>query len=382
VLLAGLHSSVCGQRGNDPAILHGAYTGLSIGYINYPFSNVQMETGFSATTVKVPHTAVRIVLFGKQFNRYVTAELSYLRPVDWVTYTNVNGDQTTHSVWMNEASVIVRGNTPTWKRSYVTGSIGLCVLTRRGFDIDGKTAVKSAVYGTPQFGAGVGHLIGAGIDLIAEALYSPPNRNWNQPHTVFIAAGARYHITSPPMRGGDRQYFFPRNIVRIGGTPAGLGYGVNNAVSKGPVPVFWGGDVRIRSGFSAGYEHRFFHTRKVFWWSWAVDIAKWKSKKNHEELWTLSAAPALNFTALRSKAIDVFFSYSVAGPAYISRTLTDDQPTGRRFTFQDYMGMGAVIGSHKTFLLDIRIIHYSNGNLFPENLGYMVPLTFHAGYVF
>jgi hypothetical protein len=59
--------------------------------------------------------------------------------------------------------------------------------------------------------------------------------------------------------------------------------------------------------------------------------------------------PLLRFTAVRSKGADIYFDYSVAGPTYISTAIADDQNTGRHFTFQDFMGMGAFIGSHKKF---------------------------------
>lgn len=72
-----------------------------MGYINYPFSAAQLEPGFVVESITVPHMAPRLILFGHQFNKYVSAQISYMRPVDWVTYKNINGDQSSHSVWMN-----------------------------------------------------------------------------------------------------------------------------------------------------------------------------------------------------------------------------------------------------------------------------------------
>ena len=42
-----------------------------------------------------------------------------------------------------------------------------------------------------------------------------------------------------------------------------LGYGANNFFS-GPVPIFWGGNVKTRQGFTADYQRNVFHTRKWF----------------------------------------------------------------------------------------------------------------------
>jgi hypothetical protein len=58
----------------------------------------------------------------------------------------------------------------------------------------------------------------------------------------------------------------------------------------------------------------------------------------------------------------------------------DGVETGRKFTFHDFMGIGAFTGKKKNFYTGIRIAHYSNGNIFPDNDGVMIPLTFNVGY--
>ena len=80
--------------------------------------------------------------------------------------------------------------------------------------------------------------------------------------------------------------------------------------------------------------------------------------------------------------MDFYFNYSLAGPTFISRTTIDDQDTGRRFTFQDFMGAGVFAGRSKHLNAEIRIAHYSNGNLFPQNAGVTIPLGFNLGYAF
>ncbi|MFW6249019.1 MAG: acyloxyacyl hydrolase, partial [Bacteroidota bacterium] len=54
----------------------------------------------------------------------------------------------------------------------------------------------------------------------------------------------------------------------------------------------------------------------------------------------------------------------------------------RKFTFYDYMGIGAFGGKQREFTTELKIGHYSNGNLFPQNDGVMVPLTLSLGYNF
>jgi hypothetical protein len=85
------------------------------------------------------------------------------------------------------------------------------------------------------------------------------------------------------------------------------------------------------------------------------------------------------FTAIRTSPFDLYFNYSLAGPTFISRTVIDGEETGRQFTFQDFMGLGAFIGRGKSTKVEIRISHYSNGNLFPRNAGVTVPITVIVG---
>jgi hypothetical protein len=44
------------------------------------------------------------------------------------------------------------------------------------------------------------------------------------------------------------------------------------------------------------------------------------------------------------------------------------------------MGVGAYTGKKRNVYAGIRIAHYSNGNLFPQNDGVMIPLIFSVGY--
>ena len=91
-----------------PTGLRNAYFGVNIGYINYPFSMQQLEPGFTADGVTVPHVAVRLVLYGLPTNKYLSAKITYMRPINWVQYRNVNGDLQNHSVWMNIAGLTLQ----------------------------------------------------------------------------------------------------------------------------------------------------------------------------------------------------------------------------------------------------------------------------------
>jgi len=177
-------------------------------------------------------------------------------------------------------------------------------------------------------------------------------------------------------------FIFPKNLIQIGYATNTFGYGVNHFFADGAIPVFWGGTVEVKNGIALHYQRNVFHARKVFSLDWGASISYWKSNKNNENFYTLSAFPLFRFTVLRAKQADLYFYYSVAGPTYISKNTVDSIQTGRRFTFQDLMGTGIYTGKHRNLNAEIKIGHYSNGNIYPVNKGIKIPLTFCVGYTF
>ena len=61
-----------------------------------------------------------------------------------------------------------------------------------------------------------------------------------------------------------QDFSFPKNVLQLGYTTNALGYGVNNAVSKGFIPIFWGGDVRIKQDMSQLPAQYFSFTKSFF----------------------------------------------------------------------------------------------------------------------
>ncbi len=372
------------KRIQYPWGLKNSYFGLNLGYINYPFSSAQLEPGFSVASISIPHIAPRLILYGHQFNKYLSAQISYMRPVGWVLYTSINGDQTKHSVWMNIGGLTLATQVPLTKKFSLFAEAGLGVITRKGFEIDYVPVIKNATYATGLFGGALQYHINRKWDLQLSTTWSPAHAKAKQPQTIFHSAGFNYHLrelskekVASNIKSG---YYFAKHLLQFSYTTNALGYGVNEMFSK-KIPMFWGGAAQLKRGFSVNYQRNIFHARKVFSLDWAAGIGYWRSDKKEDDFFTMSLYPVLRFTAFRSPKTDVFFEYTVAGPTYISRTTIDNEKTGRKFTFYDAMGMGIFTGKKKNLNAGLRIAHFSNGNIFPENNGVKVPLTFSFGYV-
>ncbi|MBD0331845.1 MAG: hypothetical protein ICV66_04260, partial [Chitinophagaceae bacterium] len=86
MLLQFFFAAAQDKRAQYPSFLSNAYFSVNVGYINYPFAVKQMEAGYSVQSVHVPHTAARLVLYGQRINKYLSAQITYMRPVNWVEY--------------------------------------------------------------------------------------------------------------------------------------------------------------------------------------------------------------------------------------------------------------------------------------------------------
>ena len=375
------------RRLQYPSGLMNSNFGVSLGYMHYNFTATQLEPGFTVSSVTIPPIGVRVNLIGHRFNKYLSANIHYMRPVSWVKYKNVNGDHEEHSVWMNIAGLTLKSQIQLAKKLSLYGEAGLGIITRKGFQINNVWAVKDASYSTGFFETGLRCAVNRKWDLLASLSYSPSHGKLKQPATCFYAAGFTYNMR--PLREAKLEekrkagYIFPRNTIQVGISTNGLGYGVNNFVSKdSPIPFFWGGNAEVRSGVTFHYHRNIFHARKVFSFDWGVSAGFWKTRLQENDFFTLSVFPVLRFNVIHSKPADFYFYYSIAGPTYISKTILDGEDTGRHFTFRDLLGIGSFIGKQRKLNAEINIGHFSNGNMFPYNSGVKVPLTFCLGYNF
>jgi hypothetical protein len=217
------------------------------------------------------------------------------------------------------------------------------------------------------------------------ATYSPGRKSFIQPSTRLYTAGIRYHMRPLPADEVEENrqagFAFPLNIARLGYTTNLLSYGVNDFFSQ-KVPIFWGGDIQTRRGFTLDYQRNMFHTKKVFAFDLGASASYWKSEGNREIFRTLSVYPMFRFFLARIQPADVYFAYSLAGPTFIAQAVIDGRETGERFTFQDFIAVGAFFGKTRRLNAEIGVKHFSNGNLFTTNPGIKVPLTLTLGLAF
>ncbi len=386
------------ERIKLPLALKNSFFEVNIGAINYDFGASQFlgaSQGYTITSVKgTTYPAVRLVLFGYQFNKYLAAQITYMRPVNWVYYYYNNGTEFHRSsVWMNVGGLTLKPELPLGNKFSIYGEAGLGLITRHGFEApDGTPLVTDANYGTFLFGAGLKYHINKQWSLQLTTTYSPEKKSVSQPSTTFIAGGFSYKLAPTSEKNIDKAkklgYIHPKNIIQIGYSSNILGYGVNNFLSSDKFPVFWGGNVEVRQGMTFNYQRNAFHSPKYFSLDWGVETGLWQTTGNQrnggaqEQFFTLSVYPVFRFDFLHTQPVDAYFYYSVAAPTYISKIIIDGLDTGKHFTFQDNMGLGIFFGKERSYNAELKIGHYSNGNIFTSNEAVKIPLSLNIGYTF
>ena len=378
------------NRAQIPTILHKSYFEVNVGSIFYNFNALQVEPGFRLRMVEIPHAALRLIPAGYEFNKYLSAQISYMRPVLWVHYTYDKGtpeSEIERAVWMNIAGITIKPCMPVSNRFSIYGEGGLVIVTRKGFnDDEGKTVVRNANYAGYTLGGGIKYRLNDRWGLMLSAVWSPENKTEKQPPISFFSAGFSNKLvpfSSEKVKASNSTgYIHPKQVIQIGLTSNVLGYGINNFVSEGTVPVFWGGEAEVSRGLTISYQRNIFHGTRIFSFDWGFNVSLWKSHENRENFYTFSLFPVLKWTFIRTRQADYYFCYTVAGPAFISKKTVDGKDIGEHFTFQDNMGIGMFLGEGRTMNAELRIGHYSNGDIFPGNEGVKIPLTFVLGYSF
>ncbi|MEH6408605.1 MAG: acyloxyacyl hydrolase, partial [Leeuwenhoekiella sp.] len=314
------------------------------------------------------------------------AQLSVMRPAAWASYNKLDIDGRDHTVWTNIWAITAKKNFTLDKKFKLYFEGGISNVARHGFTAKKKEIVDDAQYLYPLFGSGLVYKLSHKWDASINATYSPPRDKVNQPATTFIAAGITYNLRELDQevieRNSNTPYFFPKHILQVGYSSDEAGFDINRQFSGGlktSIPIFWNGDIFVKNGLFINYQRNIFHTLKSFSFDWGASVGFYETQ-NNESFYTLSVFPVVRWWFLRTKPLDVYFNYSLIGPAYISKSVLDGVDSGEEATFQDFMGIGFLLGKERHINIDLRIGHYSNGNIFNDNHGVAVPLMLSFGY--
>lgn len=368
-----------------PTIFRHSYVGMSMGWMDAPFTNENLENNLVATSTEQPHAAPRIFL-GHFFNPYFALQLSLMRPINWMHYHGILTPDQSGTVWQSLFGITARPTLPLSNKFSLYGDLGLGLISRHGFTVNGLTAVSSEVIPNLLTGGGITYAFTPRWHYDLGVSYTPAKNSVKQPRIVYAYTGF-YYLMLPSKEQHEQsrhpRYYFPLNFIQAGFFTDELFHAnANKYVSEGGLPIFWGGKIKNRNAVYVIYERNFFHTQRSFSLEWGVSAARYQSQQLGQTYYTFSLLPALKLWLIRGRTVDFYFTYSIGAPTYITRHVIDGIDSGQNFTFQDLLGFGFFLGREKRFNVNVKIGHYSNGNLFPLNCGIAVPLTIAAGFTF
>jgi len=381
------------SRSQLPSLLQKSYFELNYGLIHYPFGQEQLEAGYVLQSpVVIPSAAFRITLWGYEFNKYLSGQLTYTQPVVWLNYGSIsqNGNvietlPSSRRVAINIGGITLKSTLPLGTKFSFFGEAGLNFVTRIGFkDMHDNPILKSANYATYMLGGGFKYRLNNSWALNLVANYTPKSNIYKQPPTTFVGAGVSYHLqkisAEQVKKTESKNYIRPKQWMQVGYTSNLMGYGVNNFIAS-KLHIFWSGWAEVQSGVHLTYQRNIFNGPKLFSLDWGLNASSWRTNKNKENFFTLAVFPVFRFNYWHAKNFDAYFFYSVAGPAFISKTILDNHKLGGHFLFQDNIGTGLFFGKNRTLNAEVRIGHYSNGNMHIYNDGVKIPLSLNFGYV-
>ena len=385
LLLARCHAVfAAADRTQLPAFFQNSYIGFSAGYADFGFTDANLESHLHSTSIQKERISLK-VYGGHYFNPYLAVQLSLMRPIYWVKYQGVYSPDSSNSVWMNILSLTLRPTWPINDTFMLYGELGTSYISRTGFNgPDSSPGVKSAGILTPLTGAGVVYRFTPHWHLDASANVAWPNQSANQPSILHAALGL-YYLFSPsltaPTQATASPDYFPLQVLEFGFFERRwFNLDPTKILSNAYVPLFFQGSIKAQSGYYLMYERNVYHTKRWISLDWGVSAGGFLSTINKEKFYTFAVFPALRFWPLHSAFLQCYFTVSLAGPSYLSHNVIDRTPTGGHFTFQDYLGVGAIVGKSKRLNVNLKLLHYSNGNLLPHNPGIATPLILNLGY--
>lgn len=371
------------------------YYSVNFGGIFYPFTNDNLVDGYKTDTFSKNYFSGKIG-FGYKFKEDLALQFGVIRPASWFKYNNINNIGYERSVWINAWYLTLKKNINLTKKLSFFGEAGVANVTRVGFSINDEVIYSDAHFGSFIYGLGFNYKLNERWRLNLNGTFIPKRPSENQPSISQITFGFDYHIQKIPEKlaeeyANDTRYFFPKNILQFSYGNSGIGFGVNrffgmslkvgNFESFG-IPVFWVGEVKTAQAISITYQRLAFRTQKLFSLDWGVSITYFNTEATNENVFAFSIFPSMRFYLLRKNKFDLYANYSVIGPTFLTKKNIDNLNTGPKTTFQDTMGLGVFFGKQRSYNAELRIMHYSNGNIFPQNSGVAVPIQFTLGKTF
>ncbi|RCS27860.1 acyloxyacyl hydrolase [Polaribacter sp. WD7] len=373
-----------------------SYYSVNLGGIFYPFSNDNLKKEFATETFSKNAFSGRIIFLGYKIKPNLAIQFGVIRPASWFKYDNINNIGYDRSVWINAWSLSLKKNLYLSNKLSFYVEAGPVNVSRIGFEINNEEIYSSTRFFSLLYGVGLNYKFSKKWRLALNSTFIPKSDKENQPAISQFSLGFEYHLQK---KSDDeaieiakkQEHYFPKSILQIGYGTNKIGYGVNRFLSMNTtignfesfgIPVFWLGKLKTTNSFSVTYQKTAYRSKKHFSLDWGVSATAFQTEASNDAIYAFSIFPVLRFYLLRKKNFDMYTNYSIIGPTYLTKSNIDGINTGPKITYQDKIGLGFFLGKQRKYNFEMRIMHYSNGNIFTNNAGIAVPIQFTFGKTF
>ena len=147
--------------------------------------------------------------------------------------------------------------------------------------------------------------------------------------------------------------------------------------------LFWRASTKVNSGGAFSLERILTEVNERILINKGLSLSHWMSSHtasiSKHGISILSVYLSGYFYFLNIFSQQLYLYTSIGGPSWMSKNSFEKTGFSNRFVFQNQLGVGTNWGGRKEYNLGLRFIHYSNGDLFPINGGFDVPVAIFLG---
>lgn len=375
--------NTCVGRSCFPDFLKGVTLGLDLGAMNADYTSSDLNPRIPITHIDTTVPAFKALLTVPVWKQ-IDASLSLIKgsPLK-CDVTGGSSQDCLRSVALNFG---LRYKIPLHSRLIPYLGAGVGMIIRRNFSIHGFDTIDEGNFFVVPLTAGLQYLFSRHWLVDLNFTYLTPNKSHHVPSTYFAGLGVAYKLLPSEKIENNidgttkKQYYFPLNTVGIGGLNSSIFNFIPNPHITAP-PIYWRGTLTARSGFILWYERNIYHSQKYFSFNWGADLANWTTTLN-DNFYTVSLYLNIKVWLVKAEKVDLYLTWTNAGLTYMSKKIINGRDVGGHFTFQDFLGIGALFGEAKAIGVELKFFHYSNGSLFPQNPGIDTPLIVGITYNF
>lgn len=147
-----------------------------------------------------------------------------------------------------------------------------------------------------------------------------------------------------------------------------------NDPPRPPKPLMWTATTKVDKAFILGFEHELYKTKYLEFHSGISGGQVELLREEADSLWVGSIYLMGHLNLYKSKNLKLYVLYSPAGPSILSQNTLGPTAFSNRFVFQDQFGVGLFLNTDAKMHIFAKFYHFSNGDLFPVNGGFDIPI--------